>query len=66
MVVLVLSVAGISERVRPQCEAPVSLEGRLGVAEAVRTLGSFRLGTTPAPAPARDLGRNNNDFIMNI
>ena len=62
LVVLVLSVAGISERVRPQCEAPVSLEARLGVAEAVRTVGSFRLGTRPAPA--RDLGRNNRDFIL--
>ena len=50
---VVLSVAGISESVRPQWEVPVTLEGRLGVTEGVRTLVNLRLGT--APAPARDL-----------
>ena len=53
VVVLVVVVAGISESVRPQWEVPVSLEGRLGVTEGVRTLVNLRLGT--APAPARDL-----------
>ena len=49
---------GMSESVRPQCEGPDSLEGRLGVAVQLRTLESFRPGTAGAAA-AGDLYNNN-------
>ena len=58
MLLEVLSVPGMSERVRPQCEGPDSLEGRLGVAVQLRTLESFRPGTAGAAA-AGDLYNNN-------
>ena len=57
MLLEVLSVPGMSESVRPQCEGPDSLEGRLGVAVQLRTLESFRPGT--AGAAAGDLYNNN-------
>ena len=54
---LVRSVPGMSERVSPQWEVPLSLEGRPGVTVELRTLESFRLGT-----PGGDLRISNNNI----